>query len=134
MSNMPENDVWYPDEKLVLEVHKTMLKKYGGWQGYECGIDVYSHILDEAKKAKGVYSKAAVFLRKLVSGRIFVDGNHRTAQAITETFLEMNNAQMKVQETEEIIMFIKHILEYNLEEIAEWLENGTTKRPNQSVP
>ena len=46
----------------------------------------------------------------------------------------MNNAQMKVQETEEIIRFIKHILEYNLKEIAEWLENGTTKRSNQSVP
>jgi hypothetical protein len=46
----------------------------------------------------------------------------------------MNNAQMKVQETEEIIRFIKHILEYDLEEIAEWLKNGTTERPNQSVP
>jgi prophage maintenance system killer protein len=103
MSGILEEDVWYPDEKLVLEVHETMLEKYGGWQGYECGIEVFSHILADAKKAKGIYNKAAVFLRKLVVGRIFVDGNHRTAQAITETFLEMNNAQMKVQETEEII-------------------------------
>jgi len=134
MSDILEKDVWYPDEKLVLEVHKTILEKYGGWQGYERGIDVFSHILADAKKAKGIYNKAAVFLRQLVSGRIFVDGNHRTAQAITKIFLEMNNAQMKVQETEEIIRFIKHILEYNLEEIAEWLENGTTKRSNQSVP
>jgi len=134
MSDILEKDVWYPDEKLVLEVHKTMLEKYGGWQGYECGIEVFFHILAEAKKAKGIYNKAAVFLRKLVAGRIFVDGNHRTAQAITETFLEMNNAQMKIQETEEIIRFIKHILEYDLKEIAEWLENGTTKRSNQSIP
>lgn len=134
MSDILEKDVWYPDEKLVLEVHKSMLKKYGGWQGYERGIQVFSHILADAKKAKRLYSKAAVFLRQIVSGRIFVDGNHRTAQAITETFLEMNNTQMKVQETEEIIRFIKHILEYNPEEIAEWLENGTTKRSNQSVP
>ena len=134
MSDILEKDVWYPDEKLVLEVHKTMLEKYGGWQGYERGIEVFSHILADAKKAEGIYNKAAIFLRQLVSGRIFVDGNHRTAQAITETFLEMNNTQMKVQETEETIRFIKPILEYDLEEIAEWLKNGTTKRPNQSVP
>jgi len=134
MSDILEKDVWYPDEKLVLQVHNTILEKYGGWQGYERGINVFSYILADAKKAKGIYNKAAIFLRKLVVGRIFVDGNHRTAQAITETFLEMNNAQMKVQETEEIIRFIKHILEYDLEEIAEWLKNGTTERPNQSVP
>jgi len=134
MSDILEKDVWYPDEKLVLEIHKTILEKYGGWQGYERGINVLFYILTDAKKAKGIYNKAAVFLRKLVVGRIFVDGNHRTAQAITEIFLEMNNTQMKVQETEEIIRFIKHILEYDLEEIAEWLENGTTKRSNQSVP
>lgn len=134
MSEISEKDVWYPDEKIVDEMHKAMLKKYGGWPGYECGIEVFSHILAEAKKAKGIYNKAAVFLRNIVAGRIFIDGNHRTAQAVTETFLEMNDSQMKVDDADQIIIFIKHILEYNIEEIAEWLENGTTKRSNQSVP
>ena len=41
---------------------------------------------------------------------------------------------LKVQETEEIIRFIKHNLEYNLKEIAEQLENGIAERSNQSVP
>ncbi len=103
-----------------------MIRNYGGWSGYERGLQVFSHILHDIKKIDGIYKKAAFLLRSIVSGRIYIDGNHRTEQAVTETFLEMNNLQLKVTETEEIINFKKHILVYNINEIAEWLEHGTT--------
>lgn len=52
---------------------------------------------------------------------------------ITETFLEMNNMQMKIQKSKEIIKFIKGILCYNIDEIEEWLKYGTTKGSEESV-
>ena len=129
----PEEDVWYPDEEIVLKFHEIMLKKYGGWPAIERGIIVFKRILAEAKAAKGIYRKAAIFLRGISTGRIFKDGNHRTAQAVTETFLEMNNMQMKIQDSKEITKFIKGILHYNIDEIEEWLKYGTTKRSDESV-
>ena len=133
MSEISEEDVWYPDEEFVLEIHETMLKKYGGWPGFERGIIVFKSILAEVKAAKGIYRKAAVFFRGIGTGRIFKDGNHRTAQAVTETFLEMNNMQMKIQDSKEIIKFIEGILHYNIDEIEEWLKHGTTKRSDESL-
>ena len=89
-----------------------MLKKYGGWPGFERGINVFQSILIDMKKAEGIYRKAAILLRGIVTGRIFKDGNHRTAQAVTETFLEMNNTPMHIQDSKDIIRFIKNILHY----------------------
>ncbi|MFZ7138178.1 MAG: hypothetical protein ACOWW1_07150 [archaeon] len=126
MSKEKKQDIWYPDEKLVDTIHDTMIEKYGGWKGYERGVNVFSYILEEVKEIEGIYKKAAFLLRNIVSRRIYIDGNHRTAQGVTQTFLEVNNLQMKINDTEEIISFIKHILLYNIDEIAEWLENGTT--------
>ena len=133
MSKNQEEKTWYPNEELVLKIHETMLEKYGGWSGFERGMNVFQSIITEMKTARGVYRKAAILLRGIVTGRIFTDGNHRTAQALTETFLEMNNAQMKVQDSKEIIRFIKNILHYNIDEIEEWLKHGKTKRSNESI-
>jgi prophage maintenance system killer protein len=114
MSKKQEEKTWYPNAELVLKIHEIMLQKYGGWPGFERGMNVFQSILAEMKVAKGIYRKAAILLRGIVTGRIFKDGNHRTAQALTETFLEVNNASMYIQGSKEIIRFIKSILHYKL--------------------
>ena len=116
--------VWYPDENIVLETHKIMIEKYGGHIGFERGIGVLKYILADAKVAEGIYRKAAILLRRLITDRIFKDGNHRTAQAVTELFLEMNDVQMKVQDSQKILRFIKGILFYTIDEIEAWLKDG----------
>jgi prophage maintenance system killer protein len=133
MSKKQEEKTWYPNEELVLKIHETMLIKYGGWSGFERGINVFQTIITEMKAAEGIYCKAAILLRRTVTGRIFKDGNHRTAQALTETFLEMNNTQMKIQDPKEIIRFIKNILYYNIDEIEAWLKHGKTEGSNESI-
>jgi len=133
MPALSNRNIWYPNEEILLKIHETMLKKYGGWPGFERGIDVFQNILTDMKKAEGIYRKAAILLREMVTGRIFKDGNHRTAQALTETFLEMNNTPMKIQDSKEIIRFIKNILHYNIDEIEAWLKHGKTKGPNESA-
>jgi death-on-curing family protein len=123
MSEIREGDVWYPDEEFVLGVHELMLKEYGGYPGVP-GIGIFKHILKEVKSEKDIYRKAAVLLRKLVTVRIFENGQHRTAFEVTKTFLEMNEAKMKIQNTEKIIKFIKDSWHYNIDQIEEWLRDG----------
>jgi len=79
MSDVSEEGIWCPDEAIVVHMHETMLEKYGGWPGFERGIIVFRSVLADMKAAKGIYRKAAFLLRRIVTGRIFKDGNHRTA-------------------------------------------------------
>jgi prophage maintenance system killer protein len=124
MSEIPEEDVWYPDEKFVLKAHDLLLKKYGGYPGFNVGIEVFKYILKEVKSTRGIYRKAAILLRKLVATQIFQNGHHRTAFEVTKIFLEMNDAEIKIQGTKKIIKFIKNILYYNIDEIEAWLRDG----------
>ena len=101
-----------------------MLEKFGGRSGFDRGIEVFDVILGEVKKTKGIYRKAAVLLRRLATGRIFDDGNHRTAFEVTFTFLQLNDAEMKVQDAQKIIRFIKDIWFYDINEIEAWLRDG----------
>ena len=133
MSKKQEEKTWYPNEELVQKIHETMLEKYGGWPGFERGMNDFQSIITEMKTTKGIYRKAAILLRGTVTGRIFKDGNHRTAQALVETFLEMNNAPMYIQDSKEIIKFIKNILHYNIDEIEAWLKHDKTKGSNESI-
>jgi len=104
---MPRKRIWYPTKTFVIKTHKIMLEKFGGRPGFDRGIEVFDVILREVKKTRGIYRKAAVLLRRLATGRIFDDGNHRTAFEVTFTFLQLNDAEMKVQNAQKIIRFIK---------------------------
>jgi death-on-curing family protein len=109
-----------------------MIEKFGGRSGFDRGIAVFDAILEEVKKTKGIYRKAAVLLRRLATGRIFDDGNHRTAFEVTFTFLQLNDAEMKVKDTQKIIRFIKDILFYDINEIEAWLKNGQVPQRTNS--
>jgi prophage maintenance system killer protein len=95
--------MWYPTEKIVVKTHEMMLQRFGGHPCFERGMPVFRHILEEIKKTNGIYRKAAIILRGIVIGRIFKDGNHRTAFEVTRTFLEMNGTRMKAKNAQEII-------------------------------
>lgn len=116
--------IWYPTRNFVSKAHDIMLAGFGGYPGFERGLVVFDVILEEAKRERGIYRKAAIFLRGIVIDRIFKDGNHRTAFEVTKTFLEMNGKKMKISNTERIIRFIKDIRQYNIDEVENWLKNG----------
>jgi len=126
-----ENSVWYPTEIFVEEAHEIMLREYGGYTGYETGIDLFKVILKKAKEIEGIYKKAAILLYEMAtSPRIYKDGNHRTAIVTTETFLIMNGKKIWTENSQDIYIFIKDLLHYSIDEIAKWLENGPPKRPS----
>lgn len=121
---MSRKRTWYPNKTFVIEAHDIMLEKFGGRSGFDRGMNVFDAILGEVKKTKGIYRKAAVLLKRMAIGRIFDDGNHRTAFEVTKTFLEMNSTKMKVKDSKKIIKFIKDIWFYNTDEIEVWLMDG----------
>ena len=119
--------LWYPDRDFIVKAHEEALMELGsgGHPGFERGIDAFDHILLEARQNKGsIYRKAAVFLKGLVNARIFLDGNHRTAFVVTDTFFRMNGLKINTQNTKNVIRFIKDIKEYNIEQVEVWLEHG----------
>jgi prophage maintenance system killer protein len=123
--NSREGEFWYPPEGFIVEAHEIMIKRYGGYTGFEVGLSVYRLLLDEIKKVEGVYCKAALLLQGIAIGRIFRDGNHRTAYIVTKTFLEMNNGEIKENDDSKVIKFIKDIRSYEIEQIKSWLKDGT---------
>ena len=54
----------------------------------------------------------------------FIVGNHRLALLTTETFLNKNGRRIWTENSQETYTFNKNILQYNIDEIAKWLENG----------
>ena len=117
--------MWYPDDVFVLQTHEEMLKKYGGYPGFERGIGQFDLVLAEVKASRGsVYRKAAMLLQRMVNVRIFQDGNHRTAYEVADTFLRMNGKRIKIADQQKVIRLIKDIKQYSIEQIASWLENG----------
>ena len=101
-----ENEVWYPPEWFVVRMNEEMIRRYGGYSGFDVGIEPYHHFVEEAKKVEDIYRKASVLLRSIATSRIFQDGHHRTAYIVTKTFLEKNDADFKEKDEPKIIKFI----------------------------
>ena len=124
MEDIAEEDVWYPDQNLVFQIHEEMISEFGGFRGFETGLSVFNVILNEAKETKGICRKAAVFLKRIVEVRIFCDGNHRTAHGVADVFLRENGAKIMIEEKEKIIRFIKEVKQYSIDQIEAWLKDG----------
>jgi len=122
--DVEQGEIWYPPDGFLIEVHDILIKRYGGWLGFELGLEPYHHFIEEAKKAQGIYLKAAILLKMIATTRIFQDGHHRTAYIVTKTFLEKNDSAFKEKDERKIIRFIKDIRKYDVEQVKDWLENG----------
>lgn len=116
--------MWYPDRDFVVWVHEVVLERFGGYSGFERGLGCFVVILDKVKAEEGLYRKAAVLLRELVTCRIFADGNHRTAYEVVKTFLAMNDGRMAEENLKKVIRFIKNVYSYSVDEIEAWLKYG----------
>lgn len=124
-----EDGVWYPNERFIEEIHLMVLKETGGYEGYDTGISILKLIIDQMKETKNIYMKASILLRQLiVRPCIYDDGNHRTALITTGTFLRKNGREIYTKDMQETNRFIKDILKYSYDEVAEWLENGFQRK------
>jgi len=122
-TNDPE-EVWYPPDWFLEQIHDIMINRYGGYTGYESGLEPYHQIIQQVKKAEGIYRKGAILLKEIATTRIFQDGHHRTAYIVVKTFLEKNDADFKEKDEQKIIRFIKDIRTHSIDEIEGWLRDG----------
>ncbi len=86
----------------VLEIHDDLIDAYGGLKGIR-DFGLLLSALEMPKAAFGgedlhpsLYDKAAAYLYHVVKNHPFIDGNKRTAAALSLTFLEINKAKYEI--------------------------------------
>lgn len=110
----------------VLAIHEDQVARYGGAQG------VRDHGLLEAalfRPQTGYYAdlieEAAALWESLSQNHPFIDGNKRTAFAVTYTFLVINGARLSANaaETEEFMLDLYRQGTFSFEKLVPWLRN-----------
>ena len=76
----------------------------------------------------GLWLKAAVYWQALACSHVFVDGNKRTAVAITARFLYLNNYQLTASNRAVEDFVLQTVIDkLPLEDIAAWLKKHVKK-------
>jgi death-on-curing protein len=113
----------------VLFIHERIIEHVGGKQGVRDFALLHSG-LERCKATYGgedlyptLFDKAAALLHSLVMNHAFVDGNKRTAYAITVRFLNFNHYAITAPQAE-IVRFCISVDNDGVKgkEIAAWLQ------------
>ena len=113
----------------ILVIHDRIIESIGGSFGVR-EENLLRSIVERPKTSFGgtymfpeIFDKAATYLESLATYHVFVDGNKRTAIAVTSFFLSLNGftIELPIEETESFILAAaqKHV---HLKEIALWLK------------
>jgi len=111
----------------VLAIHEDQIARYGGSAGirdrglleaalFRPQTGYYAHFLEEA----------AALWESLSQNHPFIDGNKRTAFAVTYTFLAINGGQLTVG-LDETLNFVSGLYEagtFDFDRLNEWLHTS----------
>lgn len=118
----------------VLLLHNLAIDNFGGSHGLrnlgllESAVMRPQVTFDGEDLYKTLFEKAAALVHSLLMNHQFVDGNKRTAMFSAMTFLELNG-HLFITEQKEVVDYALYIenLQPEIEELATWLEEHTTK-------
>ena len=131
--------VWI-EKQLVLAIHDRQLAQHGGSSGVRD-----DHLLESAlARPQQLYAYgdplpdladlAATLAYGLARNHPFVDGNKRTAAVVCETFIELNDGRLVV---EDIDLFPRYLAlaegKLTVEEFAAWLRSRIQVSPKNQV-
>ena len=115
----------FPTIEEVIEFHDALISEFGGATGVRDEGALASAIM---RPQMGYYDtlieEAAALMESLAMNHPFVDGNKRTAFAVTEAFLRMNGYFIECA-SEDAYTFFMQLFETNsfrFAELAAWLE------------
>ena len=115
----------FPTIEEVIEFHDALISEFGGATGVRDEGALASAIM---RPQMGYYDtlieEAAALMESLAMNHPFVDGNKRTAFAVTEAFLRMNGYFIEC-DSEDAYAFFMQLFETNsfrFAELAAWLE------------
>ena len=113
----------------VLSIHADQIEKYGGSEGVRDFGQLESALFrPQTGYYKDLIEQAAALWESLAQNHPFIDGNKRTAFAVTYTFLVLNDVQLTAS-AEETFTFISSLYESGTFEffcLSEWLRENTT--------
>lgn len=85
-------------------------------------------VLERVAEYDDVYMRAAALLRHITTAHVFEDGNKRTAWSTCRAYLDGHGLEPAVVNTDEVAKVCRRIRRFDVDEIAEWLEDGTLDR------
>ncbi len=128
---MQSNTVQFLSVDEVLEIHNTLISRFGGANGLRD-----KGLLESAlyRPQTGYYSDliemAAALFESLIINRPFIDGNKRVAFFSTDVFLRLNGYKMSV-EPKAAHAFLMELFETNscdLEHLTPWIRSAIVRR------
>lgn len=94
------------DKALVLKIHTRQIERFGGTQGIR-DEGLLDSALAQPQAGFGselfhptIYEQAAAYLYHLAMNHPFVDGNKRTAFAVMDTFLRVNDRTLTLSDAD----------------------------------
>ncbi len=102
--------MFYPTKDEVFEIHRRIIDENGGSQGLRDEGLLESALA--AAENRSYYEDAdlptcaATYAYHLSQAHAFIDGNKRTAAAVSEIFLVMNNAQLRCSNDDLVEFFL----------------------------
>lgn len=122
----------FPSIEEVVAIHDALIHETGGSMGLrEVGALASAVMRPQIGYYDSIIEEAAALLESLAINHPFVDGNKRTALAVTDTFLRMNGSFIDC-DSEEAYRFFIRLFENNafrFAELREWLEKHVRPLP-----
>lgn len=113
----------------VLAIHEDQINRYGGSTGMrDRGLLEAALYRPQTGYYADLIEEAAALWESLAQNHPFIDGNKRTAFAITYTFLAINGGIITA-EAEATHVFIMGLYEagtFDFEHLAQWLRNNVS--------
>ena len=124
----------YLSAKDILQIHSVVIDEAGGVHGTRDMNTILSLEILPRQKAFGkelyptIFEKAAVYVRNIILGHPFFDGNKRTGITAAIVFLNDNSYAFEARDGEIESFALKVVHEkLDLESISAWLRRHSSK-------
>ncbi len=122
----------YPDIGEAIAIHDALIHEFGGSLGIRDEGALASAIM---RPQLGYYDslieEAAALMESLANNHPFVDGNKRTALAVTDAFLRLNGYFIDCDSVEAYEFFMRLFEEnsFRFAQLCPWLEEKVRRLP-----
>ena len=122
----------YPDIGEAIAIHDALIHEFGGSMGLRDEGALASAIM---RPQLGYYDslieEAAALMESLANNHPFVDGNKRTAMAVTDAFLRLNGHFIDCDSVEayEFFMRLFEVNSFRFAQLLPWLEERVKRLP-----
>jgi death on curing protein len=113
----------------VLAIHDDQIERYGGSSGVrDRGLLEAALFRPQTGYYADLIEEAAALWESLSQNHPFIDGNKRTAFAVTYTFLAINGARLAATavETQDFVLGLYAAGTFSFEHLNQWLRVNVT--------